>query len=61
LKKQWVKQSSHPQQRNYTTVYVSLTADQARKLRDAAKKALTTESDVLSMSLVSESSDSSIH
>ena len=32
---------------NYTTVYFSLTAAQARKLREAAKKAVVTESEAL--------------
>lgn len=32
---------------NYTTVYFSLTAEQARKLKEAAKKALVSESEAL--------------
>ena len=32
---------------NYTTVYLSLTTEQAKKLREAAKKAVTSESEAL--------------
>jgi predicted DNA-binding protein len=45
-KRQSVKKLSS-RHTNYTTVYFSLTAEQARKLREAAKKALVTESAVL--------------
>ena len=45
-KKQRVKKLS-ARHTNYTTVYFSLTAEQARKLREAAKKALTSESEAL--------------
>ena len=45
-RRQWVKKDS-ARHRNYTTVYFSLTAEQASKLREAAKKALTSESDAL--------------
>jgi len=45
-KRQRVKKLS-ARHTNYTTVYFSLTAEQVRKLREVAKKALTTESEAL--------------
>ena len=45
-KRQRVKKLS-ARHRNYTTVYFSLTSEQTRKLREAAKKAVVTESEAL--------------
>ena len=47
VKRQRVKTDFSQRTRNYTTVYFSLTAAQAGKLREAAKKAAVSESEAL--------------
>ena len=46
-KRQRVKTDFSKRTRNYTTVYFSLTAEQARRLLEAAKKAVVSESEAL--------------
>ena len=41
------RSKKYSSRQNYTTVYVSMTSEQAKKLREAAKKSLTSESDAL--------------